>query len=92
MKKKMKLPRATTRHPLVVGIERVMAERAISMRQIAIEHLGVRQQSLHEWVEAARRDRDFEVPPRRVPAICKLTGQAPYLYNPVLWPSPDWRF
>jgi hypothetical protein len=90
--KKIKIATVTTQHPLLVGLALVKNRNGLSARHIAQKHLGVTQQAVHEWMVKARKNRNFQVPPRRVPALCKLTGQAPHLYSPVLWPDASWRF
>ena len=89
---KMKLPRDTRKHPLIDAVERIQKGTTASVRRVAIEHLGVTQQTLHEWLRVAAEDRDFAVPPLRVPDLCRLSGIAPYMFNPVLWPDKTWRF
>ncbi|MCJ7839033.1 MAG: helix-turn-helix domain-containing protein [Burkholderiales bacterium] len=83
----VKLPRDTKTHPLVAAVDTLNWP----VRRLA-PMIGVTQQSLQEWVAKAKADRDFSVPPRRVPALCRLTGQPPYRYNPLLWPDKTWRF
>ena len=82
----VRLPRITRLHPLQSAISSI----GFSQRQLAAL-LGVTQQSLQEWLAAARADRDYLVPPRRVVAICRITGQALHSYNPELWPDKSWR-
>ena len=90
--KKLKLPRGYKRHPLLVGLRKFCESNEVSVRQVAIKHLGVTQQALDEWLRLAAKDRNFILPAARVPDICRLTEIAPYWFNPVLWPNKAWRF
>ena len=91
---KIKLPRNAAvckRHPLL-ELERLAETAGLSMGVIARDHLGIRQQSLHCQIVAARKSRDYVVPAVQVPVISKLTGIPPYYFNPVLWPDVRWSF
>lgn len=87
-----RLPRATEKHPLLIGVAKLMKDNDVSLRAVAIASLGVTQQTLFGWVVSAMQDRDFPVPPRRVPLLCKLTGLPPCHFNPLLWPNVSWKF
>ena len=84
------LPRDTEEHPLIIGMRDYIQENNTNLRVVALKQLGVTQQALYDWWLKASKNRDFEIPPRRIAAICKLTGQPPYLYNPELWTNPKW--
>lgn len=90
---KIKLPRTPElkQHPLLLLVDHA-ARHGTSLRYIATDHLGIRQQSLHGMMVLARKDRDFLVPPARVPVISVLLNIAPYYFNPLLWPDIKWRF
>jgi hypothetical protein len=89
--RQVKLPRVTKEHPLVVGLKKVMEEEGVSMHTLATRDFKLSQQTLYIWYRSAKKNRDFNLPPRQVPVICHLTGQAPWLYNPELWPNREWR-
>ena len=90
----IKLPRSRDmkKHPLVTAVNYLMRRDGLSMRQVAIKHIGVTQQTLQDWYTRAEADRDYLIPALRVVDICKLTRMAPYFFNPVLWPTKDWTF
>ena len=88
---RVRLPRNYKLHPLVRGVRRLMRTDGVSMRQIALQRLGITQQSLHEWMVQAKKNRDFELSPQRVVQLCKMTGQEPHDFNPELW-KKGWRF
>ena len=91
---KIKLPRnkeVCKHHPLL-ELERLAPTAGLSIGMIARDYLGIRQQSLHSQIVAARQNRDYIVPAVQVPVVSKLTAVPPYYFNPVLWPDVSWRF
>jgi len=80
------------RHPLLIGLERARFERKLSTRKIAIDHMGITQQALHQWVESCRADRDYLLPPDRVVQMSIALEIAPYYFRPDCWPTPEWTF
>jgi hypothetical protein len=88
--KKVKLPRKTKEHP-VLALSEYIDKEGMTLRYAAKKLFKVSEQSLFAWIRHGRHDRDFNVPPRQVIKICRLTGQPPYVYNPDLWPNPEWR-
>ena len=100
-KPKLQKKFAASKHPLIVGLLAATKKRGVSLRAIAINDLKVTQQSLHGWmVEAVMTVKErrakglsdvFEMPPKRVPDLCRATGQRPHVYYPDLW-HRDWKF
>lgn len=86
-----KHPRHPTRHPLL-ELETYAEANDVSLRQIAKRDLKMTQQQLHKMMVAARKSRHYLVTPRHVPAISALLDIPPYFFNPVLWPTTDWKF
>lgn len=84
-----KEPKTAKRHPLLIGLERFMHANSISARQVAIQHLGVTQQTLHEWVLEAKNDSGFKLPPHRALQLAKLFKVRPHLFRPDLWHADD---
>ena len=91
--KKVKLPRAPDmkQHPLL-SLVPYAARNGTSLRRIAIDKLGIRQQSLHGQMVMARKDRNYLVPAMQVPVISVMLDIEPYYFNPVLWPNLKWKF
>jgi len=91
---KIKLPRSRElkKHPLVVTVDYLMRRDGLSMRQVALQRFCVTQQTLQDWYASAEADRDYLIPAMRVPQVSKFASIAPYWFNPVLWPNPNWVF
>lgn len=87
----VKLPKIGKRHPLLDGLDAVVEREGWSRRYIAKRELKLSQQAVDAWCQKAKKNRNFNVPPRQIIKICRVTGQAPFLYNPELWPNPEWR-
>ena len=90
VKKKPSKPLPTARmpmHPLLVGL----SHPDHTLTSVA-DALGITPQSVFSWRSAARKDRNFRIPPEQVPALSKLFRIVPYYFNPDLWPSVTWTF
>ena len=77
------------RHPFLNGLDAFMHANSISARQVAVQHLGVTQQTLHEWVVEAKKDGEFKLPPHRALQLAKLFGMRPHQLRPDLWHADD---
>lgn len=87
----VKLPRTTREHPLILAVARFTEKNDCSIRHLAINVLGVKQQLLNEWLHEAAKNRDYTLPPRKVPRVCAVLGIEPHQLQPELW-KPGWKF
>jgi len=78
-------------HPLVWGYERYIREHPGTTLRSFADKLGVTRQSLHILLTAARKDRNFLTPAKRVPKLSQLLDIPPYMFRPALWhPGMVW--